>query len=58
MNEDDTFRVLSRNPIDQVYKTILRNFDADTTKREFVRMVVQSGYTLEEFDEYEEFYLS
>lgn len=56
MNEDDTFRILRRRPIEEVYakrRVLMANFrrseDASDIAEKRDQIVLDSGWTLEEF---------
>ena len=54
--EDDTFRVLLRKPISEIYQDILEQIGAETSIKEVGLIANKHGYTLREFMDYDEKY--
>jgi hypothetical protein len=55
LTEDDTFRILSRLPINEASELIFKRvvLHSDMGESEFTRIVESYGYTLEEYYDYE-----
>lgn len=54
--EDDTFRVLARRPLHEIYQTVYNQIGAETTIKQVASIVTMYGYTLREFIDYDELY--
>lgn len=57
MTADDTFRILKRKPLSEIYHTIANECNDDMSEGRFRQIVESFGYKLEEFYEYETHYV-
>jgi len=54
-SEEDTFRRLSRRPIEEVYEHIFKKIALGfiRERRDLERYLKEAGYTIEEYNEYD-----
>lgn len=57
MTLDDTFRVLKREPISEIFHIISSRCNENISEDAFQRIVESYGYTLGEFYDYEQLFV-
>lgn len=57
MTADDTFRILKRKSLPEIYHTIAKKCNEDMSEDRFRQIVESYGYKLEEFYDYEQLFV-